>query len=189
VGKIRRVNDGNCCAAYQEVCPSRPFSGTLFSHFSLFSRSSGLPDNVFDSGERPAKLVQKRVKVGFLTQVNLMLKIYTELLERKGAGRSSNTSPDMPNKRQRLVFAHSSFMRIWADPGSFMPRPYHLFFPCRSSQSTSDMPLKMSSENGFAPSLLPVTESFAPKDRMELRSPQLPFGENVAVATGPVATQ
>ena len=42
---------------------------------------------------------------------------------------------------------------------------------------------------GIAPSLLPVTESFAPKDRMELRSPQLPFGENVAVATGPVAAQ
>lgn len=71
-----------------------------------------------------------------------------------------------------------------------MPRPYRPFvFFCRSSQSTSDFPLKMSSENGFAPSLLPVTESFAPKDRMELRSPQLPFGENVAVATGPVLTQ
>lgn len=26
---------------------------------------SALPDNVFDPGERPAKLVQKRVKVGF----------------------------------------------------------------------------------------------------------------------------
>ena len=26
---------------------------------------SGLPDNVFDPGERPTKLVQKRVKVGF----------------------------------------------------------------------------------------------------------------------------
>ena len=29
---------------------------------------SGLPDNVFDPGERPAKLVQKRVKVGFLLE-------------------------------------------------------------------------------------------------------------------------
>jgi hypothetical protein len=89
---------------------SRFFSGILFKHFS---HSSGLPDNVFDAGERPAKLVQKRVKVGFLTQVNLTPRIYTEPLERKGAGKSSNTSPDMPNKRQRLVFAHSSFMRIW----------------------------------------------------------------------------
>ena len=84
-----------------------------FNFFPLFFRSSGLPDNVFDAGERPAKLVQKRVKVGFLTQVILTLKIPAEPLERKGAGKSSNTSPDMPNKRQRLVFAHSSFMRIW----------------------------------------------------------------------------
>ena len=29
---------------------------------------SGLPDNVFDPGERPAKLVQKRVKVGFFVR-------------------------------------------------------------------------------------------------------------------------
>jgi len=104
-------------------------------------KNSGLPDNVFDAGERPAKLVQKRAK---------------------GAGKSSNTSPDMPNKRQR------------------------------SSQSTSDLPFKVSSENGStgtAPGLLPVNESFALKDRMELKSPQLPFGENVAVATGPVAAQ
>lgn len=97
------------------------FSGTLLSHSSLFSRSSGLPDNVFDPGERPAKLVQKRVKVGFLTQVNLTLKMYTEPLERKGAGKSTNTSPDMPNKRQRLVFAHSSFMRMFVYASSSSP--------------------------------------------------------------------
>ncbi|KAF9478663.1 Poly(A) polymerase [Pholiota conissans] len=48
-------------------------------------KSSSLPDNVFDPGERPAKTVQKRLK---------------------GSGKSSNPSPDMPNKRQRLVFAH-----------------------------------------------------------------------------------
>jgi poly(A) polymerase len=36
-------------------------------------------------------------------------------------------------------------------------------------------------------SLTPVVETsgvYAPKDRTDLRSPQLPFGENVAVATG-----
>ncbi|PPQ67593.1 hypothetical protein CVT25_012087 [Psilocybe cyanescens] len=100
-------------------------------------RSSGLPDNVFDPGERPAKLVQKRVK---------------------GAGKSSNTSPDMPNKRQR------------------------------SSQSTSDLPLKPSENGstGSAPSLPPVAETFTPKDA---KPPQLPFGENVAVATGAVTAQ
>ncbi|KJA29658.1 hypothetical protein HYPSUDRAFT_31618 [Hypholoma sublateritium FD-334 SS-4] len=104
-------------------------------------KSSGLPDNVFDPGERPAKTVQKRLK---------------------GAGKSSNTSPDMPNKRQR------------------------------SSQTTSDLPLKVAgngSTGADLPSLPAVTETFALKDRPDVKSPQLPFGENVAVATGPVGAQ
>ncbi|KAF8180149.1 Poly(A) polymerase central domain-containing protein [Pholiota molesta] len=54
-------------------------------------KSSGLPDNVFDPGERPAKTVQKRLK---------------------GSGKSNNLSPDMPNKRQRLVSALSEVARL-----------------------------------------------------------------------------
>ncbi|KAF8806241.1 Poly(A) polymerase [Phlegmacium glaucopus] len=96
-------------------------------------KRSALPDNVFDPGERPAKLVQKRVK---------------------GPGKSSNASPDMPNKRQR------------------------------SSQSTSDMPLKFT-ENGS----IGTPETFLSKDRSDKKPPQLPFGENVAVATGAIAAQ
>ncbi|KIK03188.1 hypothetical protein K443DRAFT_677030 [Laccaria amethystina LaAM-08-1] len=102
-------------------------------------KSSGLPDNVFELGERPPKLVQKRVK---------------------GSSKSSNTSPDMPNKRQR------------------------------SSQSASDLPLKVT-ENGASnlpSSLPPVVENYA-KDRSEIRTPHLPFGENVNVATSAVAAQ
>ncbi|KAF8165710.1 polymerase [Crassisporium funariophilum] len=97
-------------------------------------RSSALPDNVFDPGERPAKLVQKRVK---------------------GPGKSSNTSPDMPNKRQR------------------------------SSQSMTDLPLKVSDNGstGTTTNLPPISDSYPIKD---LKSPQLPFGENLAVATGAV---
>jgi poly(A) polymerase len=34
---------------------------------------SALPDNVFDPGERPAKLVQKRVKVGFFWKMKLTI--------------------------------------------------------------------------------------------------------------------
>ncbi|KDR84115.1 hypothetical protein GALMADRAFT_236784 [Galerina marginata CBS 339.88] len=100
-------------------------------------KSSALPDNVFDPGERPAKLVQKRVK---------------------GSSKPNNTSPDMPNKRQR------------------------------SSQSTSDLPLKVSENGstGSTPNLPPLIEACAPKD---LKSPQLPFGENVSVATGAIAAQ
>lgn len=102
-------------------------------------KSSGLPDNVFEPGERPPKLVQKRVK---------------------GSSKSSNTSPDMPNKRQR------------------------------SSQSASDLPLKVTENGASNPpsSLTPVAENYA-KDRSEIRTPHLPFGENVAVATSAVAAQ
>jgi len=99
-------------------------------------KSSGLPDNVFDAGERPAKLAQKRVK---------------------GPEKSSNTSPDMPNKRQR------------------------------SSQSMSDIPLRNAENGipGITSSLQPVAETLDdipfPKDDMKPSQP--PFGENVAVTT------
>ncbi|CAA7258530.1 unnamed protein product [Cyclocybe aegerita] len=103
-------------------------------------RSSGLPDNVFDPGERPAKLAQKRSK---------------------GSSKSNNTPPDMPNKRQR------------------------------SSQSTADLSIK--SENGLSatptPCLPPVAKTLGQKERSDIKTPHLPFGENVAVATGPVGAQ
>ncbi|KAG2343642.1 Poly(A) polymerase [Suillus weaverae] len=51
------------------------------THFT----SSALPDYVFDEGERQPKQALKRPKTG------------------KGLGKSSNTSPDMPNKKRRLV--------------------------------------------------------------------------------------
>jgi poly(A) polymerase len=60
----------------------------------------------------------------------------------------------------------------------------------RSSQSASDLPLKVT-ENGASnlpSSLPPVVENYA-KDRSEIRTPHLPFGENVNVATSAVAAQ
>ncbi|KAJ7506584.1 poly-A polymerase [Mycena galericulata] len=103
-------------------------------------KSSALPDYVYDAGERPQKLVQKRAK---------------------GPSKSTNTSPDMPDPKRR-----------------------------RSSHPTSDSP--RSSENDAPMSLSPVVEmsgAFAPKDPMDIRSPQLPFGENVAIAKGAVSAQ
>ncbi|PPQ68594.1 hypothetical protein CVT26_003383 [Gymnopilus dilepis] len=97
-------------------------------------KNTALPDNVFDPGERPAKTVQKRVK----------------------GSKSNNTSPDLPNKRQR--------------------------------SSQSDLPLK-AAENGTVPpssTLTPVAESLPSKD---IRSPQLPTGENAALAMGTVSAQ
>ncbi|KAJ7639530.1 poly-A polymerase [Roridomyces roridus] len=95
-------------------------------------RSSALPDYVYDPGERPQKLVQKRAK---------------------GPSKSSNTSPEMPYTKRR-----------------------------RSSHAESPRSI---SENDAPMSLSPVVEMsgpFAPKD--SIRSPHLPFGENVAVAKG-----
>ncbi|KAJ7130989.1 poly-A polymerase [Mycena filopes] len=118
-----------------------------------FTNSSALPDYVYDVGERPQKLVQKRAK---------------------GPSKSSNTSPDMPHKRRRSVFC--------------------LGFTCyliSLSSHPSDSP--RSSENDVPMSLSPVVEiagAFAPKDpSMDIRSPQLPFGENVALAKGPLSAQ
>lgn len=60
----------------------------------------------------------------------------------------------------------------------------------RSSQLASDLPLKVTENGASNPpsSLAPVAEHFA-KDRSEIRTPHLPFGENVAVATSAVAAQ
>jgi len=89
----------------------------------------------------------------------------------KGSGKSHNTSPELPNKRHR------------------------------SSNSTTDLQTTIAlkpSENGVsiiqplsinpaaeAPGIYPTSV----KDSVDIKSPQLPFGENVAVATGVVGAQ
>ncbi|KAG5351914.1 hypothetical protein C0989_004590 [Termitomyces sp. Mn162] len=101
-------------------------------------RRSGLPDDVFDAGQRPPKLVQKRGK---------------------GAGKSSDISPHKPAKKPR------------------------------SSTTTPEVPFKSTTAaNSSTPtpvSLVPMAEGYSSKD-LNVKSPQLPFGENVAVATRPV---
>ncbi|KAG6866128.1 hypothetical protein C0991_008436 [Blastosporella zonata] len=103
-------------------------------------KSSGLPDNVFDVGQRPPKLVQKRVK---------------------GPGKSSDASPHKPAKKPR------------------------------SSNTTPEIPLKSTTatnninSTSTSLSLAPVAEGYSAKE-LNVKSPQLPFGENVAVATRPV---
>jgi poly(A) polymerase len=59
----------------------------------------------------------------------------------------------------------------------------------RSSQSTSDIALKLT-ENSLTETNLPaVSETFVSKDWSDKKTPQLPFGENVAVATAANTTQ
>jgi poly(A) polymerase len=100
-------------------------------------KSSALPDYVFDEGERQPKQALKRPKTG------------------KGSGKSSNTSPDMPNKKRRSETQDS-------ENG----------IPGLSFSSTA----LLGETNGL----------YAPINRAvnEIKTPQLPLGENAAVATG-----
>ncbi|KAJ8502339.1 hypothetical protein ONZ45_g11858 [Pleurotus djamor] len=104
-------------------------------------KSSALPDNVFDAGERQHK-PQKRVK---------------------GAAKPNNPSPDPPNKKRR------------------------------SSHPTDNEPLQAAANNGLTsiPTIpgLPLTPAsdnpnVFNKDRPDIKSPELPYGENVSIATG-----
>ncbi|KAH7916225.1 poly-A polymerase [Hygrophoropsis aurantiaca] len=105
-------------------------------------KSSGLPDYVFDEGERQPKQNLKRPKTG------------------KGSSKSSNTSPDMPNKKRKSE-----------------PDPSENSIPGLSFSAMSS-----GDSNGVFPSNL---KSAA----VDIKSPQLPFGENVTVATGSVGAQ
>lgn len=78
--------------------------------------STGLPDNVFDPGERPAKTVQKRVKVGF-GEVNVLLHFVLKL-ER---GRDQNQA--IPHRIYRIS-ANGWFLRIEYGSRSLMPFTY-----------------------------------------------------------------
>ncbi|KAG6813031.1 hypothetical protein H0H92_014565 [Tricholoma furcatifolium] len=119
-------------------------------------RRSGLPDNVFDAGERPPKLVQKRGK---------------------GPGKSSDTSPHKPAKKPRSVYC----------PRRILPRsiPDTLSSPPRSSNTTPEFPLKSTTTSNSpvstSLSLAAVADGYSKE--LNVKSPQLPFGENVAVAT------
>lgn len=58
VGEVRREQDGHCRSEYQEVAYIPKTSiATIHS-----PSSSNLPDYVFDEGERPPRLAQKRPK-------------------------------------------------------------------------------------------------------------------------------
>lgn len=101
-------------------------------------KSSALPDYVFDEGERQPKQALKRPKTS------------------KGSGKSSNTSPDIPNKKRRSETTQDSENGI---PGlSFSSATLH------------------GGTNGL----------YAPINKAvnEIKTPQLPLGENAAVATG-----
>ncbi|KAJ7055025.1 poly-A polymerase [Mycena amicta] len=86
----------------------------------------------------------------------------------KGPSKSSNTSPDMPYTKRRRSGSHP----------------------------TSDQPSPRPTENDIPMALAPVVEAYthghAPAKealQSQVRSPQLPFGENVAIAKGALSAQ
>ncbi|KAG2135712.1 Poly(A) polymerase [Suillus bovinus] len=101
-------------------------------------KSSALPNYVFDEGERQPKQALKRPKTS------------------KGSGKSSNTSPDMPNKKRRSETNHDNENGI---PGlSFSSATLH------------------GETNGL---YTPINRAIN-----EIKTPQLPLGENAIVAMG-----
>ncbi|OJT05410.1 Poly(A) polymerase pla1 [Trametes pubescens] len=153
--------------------------------------SALLPDYVFDEGERQPRLAQKRpnTKVcGFDALKKMPLTSVLHL--HKTNDRFNNTSPDVPNKKARLV--QNNIAPSCVDC-MLMPHRHSM------SETTAAAPpheaLK-NAENGI--NSLPhintaaVVEqppssaaAYKPliKEPSQIKSPQLPRGENVAVAT------
>lgn len=136
---------------------------------SSHSDSSGLPDYVYDVGERQPRASQKRSKVDVCPFVTTGF-----TASKAPGGKSNNTSPDMPNKKIRtsVVFTESSV-------SSSIQRQ-----TSRSSHSASELALKPH-ENGVSPiGLTSVMDAsgYATKDQMN--TPPLQFGENMVMAAG-----
>ncbi|TFY67657.1 hypothetical protein EVJ58_g1502 [Rhodofomes roseus] len=112
----------------------------------------------------------------------------------KDTDKSNGTSPDAPNKKRRLV----QHPKANGHADSLVPLATH-----SASNSVSEpvvptsQPLKTSQNGTIAsvnPAATPATVEPTPpsngiytvnvKDPSQIKSPQLPFGENVAVATG-----
>ncbi|KAF8182171.1 Nucleotidyltransferase, class I, C-terminal-like protein [Mycena galopus ATCC 62051] len=97
----------------------------------------------------------------------------------KGPSKLSNTFPDMPDSKRRQFSSASTPLL----PDLVMLSRHRSSHPTDSSRpSENDMPMSLSP-------VVEVAGAFAPKDPLEIRSPHLPFGENVAVAKGALSAQ
>ncbi|OCH94279.1 poly-A polymerase [Obba rivulosa] len=119
-------------------------------------RSTALPDYVFDEGERQPRSGQKRPKTS------------------KNVDKSNNTSPDMPNKKRRASNSVSESLATAPLPA----QPFKAAQNGVASAAAIPSPTTLTA----APSSNGIYTSNV-KDPSQIKSPQLPFGENVAVAT------
>ncbi|TFK55404.1 polymerase [Heliocybe sulcata] len=135
-------------------------------------KSSALPDIVFDEGERQPRSTLKRPKPS------------------KPPGKNG---PDMPKNKKRRFVTSAQSTRV---PDCMSN---HLFdrssFTSESTAAATAVPgIVNPPENGYlvtsasAPQVASVNPpGLALKDPADVKSPQLPYGENVAVATSPAA--
>ncbi|KIY51688.1 Poly(A) polymerase [Fistulina hepatica ATCC 64428] len=129
-------------------------------------KSSTLPDYVFDLGERQPR-VPKRGKI---------------------TGKSSDPSPDVPNKKRRLADRYSASVTKLCVDKIYATTLARSSDPASASQENA---LKATADRDIPPIPLtpvnvPPAKPFPQKVAPEIKSPHLPFGENVAVATGVV---
>lgn len=117
-------------------------------------KATALPDYVFDEGERQPRATLKRPKSG------------------KDTDQSNGTSPDAPNKKRRA--SNSVSEPVVPTPQPLKNGPNGTASVISAAPSAPAEPTPTS--NGIYTSNV--------KDPSQIKSPQLPFGENVAVATG-----
>jgi poly(A) polymerase len=151
-----------------------------------------LPDYVFGEGGRQTR-PQKRPKTGKVRLTSGRMSCTTSLNHfMKGSGRSENPSPEQPNKKRRLVLfplIYSSLHRYTFN------RPSYMTSESASEQSSETLAPPVTNgtiSNGTQdPSITSSNTAgiytSAVKDPSEIRSPQLPLGENVAIATNSAA--
>lgn len=110
-------------------------------------------------------------------------------------GKTGSTSGDMPNKKRRYVLHALTFRALQIDP----QRSDSAMSVFEATVPDTSKPI-LAGENGIPPiNLTPILEipghTFNMAQKLasgvdaheDLKSPQLPYGENVNVATGPQA--
>ncbi|KAI0698571.1 poly-A polymerase [Cytidiella melzeri] len=120
-------------------------------------KSSQLPDYVYDEGERQPRSAQKRPKT-----------------------KSNRTSPDVPHKKRRLV-ARSSHTA--AEPVNAMSQPAATYKAYQNGLMNGAHAETVTA-TPEVPLATPGLYTTNVQDSPQIKVPQLPFGENVAIATG-----
>lgn len=156
--------------------------------------SAILPDYVFDEGERQPRLAQKRPNTK-VCKFDAFKKIpLTSILHlHKTTDRFNNTSPDVPNKKARLVqnttapFRHGCMLMLYrhsmSETSAVVP-PHEALK--NAENGINSLPHINTATVVERPPSSAAAYKSPIKEPSQIKSPQLPRGENVAVATATV---